>query len=167
MPARDAYLRTNNSGVHTATKHQSATNEKVKLPTSDFGAFYPTGYIAIAFEKYEDTQHVCEELRAGGWDKQDCNLHTAEKVAEAAQCNIDNSGFMSRLGSSIAAVQKHLEAAKHGATFLLVYAPTDSNAERVTNIVRRRPYILAHRYHRLAIEDLGGSDTDSHAKSPR
>lgn len=150
-----------------ATKRKKVVDEEGNLLMTDFGAFYPIGYIVVAFEKYEDAEHVCQELRGGGRDEQNCNLHTAEKVAEAAQKNIDDTGFMARLGKSIAAVKKDLEAAKNGATFLLVYAPKDDDAEQAMNVIRRRQYIHAHRYHRLAIEDLGGSNAESHAASPR
>ncbi len=74
---------------------------------------------------------------------------------------------MARLGKSVAAVKKHLEAAQEGATFLLIYAPNDFDAERVMNVLRRRPYVLAHRYHRFAIEDLVDGEAETHVTSPR
>jgi hypothetical protein len=120
--------------------------------------------VVIAFEQYEDAHQACEDLRTGGYEERDCDLHTAEEVAEAAQRNLDNTGLMGRLGKSVAAIKKHMQAAESGATFLLVYAPNDLDTERVMNVVRRRPFILAHRYHRFAIEDL---DSNSSATSPR
>ncbi|MGH8503752.1 MAG: hypothetical protein ACREVE_15065 [Gammaproteobacteria bacterium] len=134
---------------------------------TDFGAFYPTGYIVAAFEKYEDAQQTCQDLRTGGYEERDCALHTAEEVAESARRNLENSGLMARLGKSVAAIRKHLEAAQQGATFLLIYAPDDFDAERVMNVIRRRPCVLAHRYHRFAIEDLVNGQASRHATSPR
>lgn len=133
----------------------------------DFGAFYPTGYIVAAFEKYEDARQTCQDLYTGGYEERDCGLHTAEEVAEAAQRNLENTGLMARLGKSTAAIKKHLEAAKEGATFLLIYAPIDFDAERAMNVIRRRPYVLAHRYHRFAIEDLVNGQAETHVTSPR
>jgi len=37
---------------------------------------------------------------------------------------------------------------------LLIYAPGDTDAARAMNVIRRVPFEFAHRYHRLAIEDL-------------
>lgn len=137
-------------------KRKPFLNEQGELSTTDFGIFYPTGYMIIAFERYEDAEQTCRELRIGGYDPVDCDLHTAEKVAEFAQHNLDEStGLFARLGKSAEAVRKHLEAAQNGATFLRVYAPNDLDVERVLNVVRRRPFGLVHRYHRFAIEDLG------------
>ena len=89
-----------------------------------------------------------------GYSKRACSIHMGEKVAKAAQRNIDDAGFMARIGKSVAAVKKHLQAAQQGATFLLVYAPNDDDAEGVMNAVGDKPVMLAHRYHHLVIEDL-------------
>jgi hypothetical protein len=134
---------------------------------TDFGAFYPTGYIVTAFEEYEDAQQTRQDLLTGGYEERDCALHTAQEVAEAAQRNIEDTGLMARVGKSAAAVKKHLEAAQQGATFLLVYAPKDDDAERVMNAVGDKPVMLAHRYHHLVIEDLRENEADTHVTSPR
>jgi hypothetical protein len=138
-----------------AIQRKPVMNEQGELSTTDFGIFYPTGYMIVAFERYEDAEQTCRELRIGGYDPVDCDLHTADKVAEFAQRNLENTGLWARLGQSAEAVKKHLEAAQKGATFLRVYAPNDLDVERVMNVVRRRPFVLSHRYHRFAIEDLG------------
>ncbi|MBA2409886.1 MAG: hypothetical protein H0V62_08985 [Gammaproteobacteria bacterium] len=133
----------------------------------DFGAFYPTGYLVIAFERGDDARQTCHELRVGGYDEQDCAVHEPRDVAERAHRNINNAGLMARLGKSIAAVKKHASAAGNGATFLTVYAPDDVEAERVMNVVRRRPHVLAHRYQRFAIQDLAERDEEAGATSAR
>jgi len=138
-----------------AIKRRPLQNEQGVLSTTDFGLFYPTGYMVIAFERYEDAEQSCRDLRIGGYDPVDCDLHTAEEVAEFDQRQLDNAGLMARLGKSAKAVEKDLQAARKGATFLRVFAPNDLDAERVMNVVRRRPFIHVHRYHRFAIEDLG------------
>jgi hypothetical protein len=136
-------------------KRRPLFNEQGKLSTTDFGVFYPTGYIIIAFERYEDAEHTCRELRLGGYDPLDCSLHAAEIVAANMQRCLEYAGLLARLGASVKAIEKDLQAAQNGATFLRVYAPNDLDAERVMNVVRRRPFVHAHRYHRWAIEDLG------------
>jgi hypothetical protein len=88
-------------------------------------------------------------------------------MAELAQRNLDDTGLMARVGKSAAAVKKHLQAAQQGATFLLVYAPKDDDAQRVMNAVGDRPVMLAHRYHHLVIEDLREDEADTHVTSPR
>jgi hypothetical protein len=122
---------------------------------SDFGIFYPRGHLVVAFGKRQDAEQVRRDLMTGGYDPADCLLATAEEVAEGARRNLeDHAGFLARLGKSDEAVGKHLEAAKHGATFLLIYAPGDTESERAMNVVRRVPFEFAHRYHRFAIQTL-------------
>ncbi len=50
---------------------------------------------------------------------------------------------MARIGKSVAAVKKHLQAAQQGATFLLVYAPNDDGAEGVMSAVGDKPVTRA------------------------
>jgi hypothetical protein len=106
-----------------AIKRKKVVNEKGSPQKADFGAFYPTDYMIVAFERYEAAQQTCEDLRTGGYSAEDCDLHTAEEVAEFAQRNLESAGLMVHLGKSAAAVEKHLQAARNGATFLRVYAP--------------------------------------------
>lgn len=48
----------------------------------------------------------------------------------------------------------HLETAKEGGSFLIIYAPDKLTTDRAMNVIRRVPFELAHRYHRLAVEEL-------------
>jgi hypothetical protein len=40
-------------------EHKKVVDAEGNLQASAFGAFYPTGYIVIAFERYEDADQVC------------------------------------------------------------------------------------------------------------
>lgn len=120
---------------------------------TDFGVFHPRGHLVVAFSRHEDAAKVRQDLLTGGYDPADCVLATAEQVAEGARKNLqDHTGFLATLGKSDEAVAKHLEAAKQGHTFLMMYAPGDLESERAMNVVRRVPFSFAHRYHRFAIQ---------------
>lgn len=119
------------------------------------GIFYPVGYLVVAFPKKEDAERVRRDLITGGYDATDCLIYTCAEVVEAARSNLaENRGFLARLAWSDNAVKIHLEKAKGGAVFLLIYAPSDIEAERAMNVVRRVPFDFVHRYHRLAIEEV-------------
>ena len=124
-----------------------------KLPT-DFGIFYPTGWIVVAFQDKADAERVQQDLFTGGYDAEDCMLVGAADVIPAAHGQLDNAGWLARLGKSDEMVETHLHAAKGGSTFLIVYASTDEEAGRVMNVVRRVAFQFAHRYRRFAIEML-------------
>jgi hypothetical protein len=135
--------------------NQTSENKPRTVPPTDFGIFYPIGYLVVAFPKQEDALQVQRDLMAGGYDPADCEFYTSEEVADAAQRNLaDNKGFLARLGWSDEAVKAHLEAAKQGSAFLLIYAPGDTEAARAMNVIRRVPFDFAHRYQRFTIEEI-------------
>ena len=73
---------------------------------------------------------------------------------EAAEKNLDQGNFLPRLGAADKVIELHLEAAKEGGSFLVVYAPDKLTSDRAMNVIRRVPLEFAHRYHRLAVEEL-------------
>lgn len=131
-------------------------NEPRTAPqTTDFGIFYPVGYLVVAFPTHEAAQQAQRDLMTGGYEPGDCLLATSAEVAAAAERNLnDHTGFLARLGKSDEAVQVHLTAAQQGASFLLIYAPGDTDVARAMNVIRRGPFKFVHRYHRFAIENL-------------
>ncbi|MGJ0516637.1 MAG: hypothetical protein ACR65O_12920 [Methylomicrobium sp.] len=134
---------------------QTSENAPRTAPATDYGIFYPLGYLVVAFPKQEDALHVQRDLMAGGYDRADCEVYASEEVAAAAERNLaDNKGFLARLGWSDEAVKIHLESARQGAAFLLVYAPHDTDVARAMNVIRRVPFEFAHRYQRFTIEKL-------------
>jgi hypothetical protein len=124
-----------------------------KLPT-DFGIFYPTGWMVAAFPERESAERVRRDLLTGGYDEEDCRLVTAEQVIPAAQEQLEDAGWLARLGKADEYLQEHLNAAKHDSAFLLIYAPSDAEAERAMNVVRRVPFDFVHRYRRFAIQKM-------------
>jgi hypothetical protein len=133
----------------------SANDATLQSIDTSFGIFYPVGYIVAGFPEPAHAEQVRRDLLTGGYDAQDCVFHGAAEVADATQRNLaQNTGFLATLGRSDDMVRRHLEAARKGAAFLLIYAPGDLEASRAMNVVRRVPFVFAHRYHRLAIEEL-------------
>ena len=121
---------------------------------TDFGIFYPVGYLVAAFPAQDEAERVRRDLLTGGYDPSDVRLYTCAEVAAATEENLNHTGVLARLGKSDDAIRLHLAAAREGASFLLIYAPGDTDTTRAMNVVRRGPFNFVHRYHRLAIEDV-------------
>jgi len=118
------------------------------------GIFYPVGYLVAAFPEEAQAQQVQGDLRTGGYEEGDCLLYRCEEIAKAAQQNLEqNTSWLSQLGRGDDALRLHLASARRGASFLLIYAPGDTDASRAMNVIRRVPFEFVHRYHRLAIEE--------------
>jgi hypothetical protein len=124
-----------------------------KLPT-EFGIFYPTGWTVVAFPRVESAEQVQRDLLTGGYDEQECKLVRSDELVPLAQGHLAGADWLSRLGKADEMLERQLAAAHRGSAFLVIYAPTESEVERVMNVVRRVPFEFAHRYRRLAIEVL-------------
>lgn len=130
------------------------TSEKPEYATS-FGLFYPVGYLVVGFKNEKDALQVQQDLKTGGYEAEDCASFSCRQVIEVASDNLEkNTGFLARLGWADEAIKIHLETAKEGGSFLVIYAPDSVSSDRAMNVVRRVPFEFVHRYHRLAIEEL-------------
>ncbi|MDE2617105.1 MAG: hypothetical protein KGL73_08795 [Burkholderiales bacterium] len=124
-----------------------------KLHT-DFGAFFPTGHMVVAFQQAQDAHQVMHELEELAQRPLDALELTPQQMAEFAEKNLHQAGFIANMGTSMKTVQAFLDAAKAGATFLILPVPDNSAAERVSQAIHHVPFVLAERYHRMVIETV-------------
>lgn len=120
----------------------------------EFGAFYPTGYTVVGFQQEEDARQVMHELQAMGQAPVDALEVSALQMQAFAEKNLHDAGFIANLGTSLSTVQAFLEAARAGASFLVLPTPNDVAAERVSEAIHHVPFLLAERYRRLVIETV-------------
>ncbi|MEQ1660636.1 MAG: hypothetical protein ABL896_17870 [Hylemonella sp.] len=118
----------------------------------DFGAFFPTGHMVVAFQQPQDAHQVVHELEALG--RVDALELSPQEMADFAEKNLHEAGFIANLGSSLTTVQSFLDAARAGATFLILPTPDSQTAEHVSQAIHHVPFVLAERYHRLVIETV-------------
>ena len=124
-----------------------------KLQT-DFGAFFPKGHMVVAFQQAQDAHQVVHELEELAHQPLDALELTPQQMAEFAEKNLHQAGFIANMGTSMKTVQAFLDAAKAGATFLIVPIPDQGTAERVSQAIHHVPFLMAERYHRLVIETV-------------
>lgn len=118
----------------------------------DFGAFFPTGHMVVAFQQPQDAHQVVHELEALG--PAEVLELSPQEMADFAEKNLHQAGFIASLGTSLATVQSFLDAARAGATFLILPTPDSRTAEHVSQAIHHVPFVLAERYHRLVIETV-------------
>jgi hypothetical protein len=120
----------------------------------DFGAFYPTGHMVVAFQDEADAIKIQNELKSQGQVFADTTMVSSELMTEFARKNLTEASFIADLGTSVLTVQSFLDAARKGATFLIVATPNNEAAERVSVAIHHVSFVLAERYHILAIESV-------------
>jgi hypothetical protein len=75
-------------------------------------------------------------------------------MIDFAERNLAETGVIANLGTSLTTVQAFLDAARQGVSFLILPTPDESAAARVSAAIHRVPFVLAERYHQLAIETV-------------
>ena len=124
-------------------------------PPTQFGVFYPLGHVVLALESREDAERMRQLLIDGGYDESDVTLWSSSEVAAGARELEQSAGVLARLfGAEIAAMDKHIELADAGYTFLVAYCPSDLDTKRVMNVARRFRYALAQKYERFSITEF-------------
>jgi len=120
----------------------------------EFGAFFPTGHMVVAFQQPQDAHQVVRELEELEHHAVDALELSPQEMAEFAEKNLQEAGFIANMGSSLTTVQAFLDAARAGATFLILPTPDREAAEHVSQAIHHVPFVLAERYHRLLIETV-------------
>jgi len=120
----------------------------------DFGAFYPTGYMVVGFRVHTDATRVLQALAKQGHQSDGAIELSSQQMIDFAEKNMREAGVIANLGTSLTTLQVFLDAAKEGVYFLILPTPDDEAAQRATEAIHRVPFVLAERYHRLAIETV-------------
>ncbi len=124
-------------------------------PPTQFGIFYPLGYLAVALRHKADAAQVRQALVAGGYDAGDARIVPTEAVIRGAEQSLKSANPLVRmLGWEHEALAAHGDLARMGYTFMLIYVPSDLDTERVMAVVRRFEYGLAHKFDRFAVHEL-------------
>jgi hypothetical protein len=94
--------------------------------------------------------------RYGGYDEPDITLWSSSEVAAGARELQQSASVIARIfGAEIAAMDKHIELADAGYTFVVAYCPSDLDTQRLLmNVARRFRYGLAQKYDRFTITKL-------------
>lgn len=119
------------------------------------GVFYPRGYVIITFESAQQAENVRRRLREGGYDEEDVELMDTERVKQGTSEDLKHlSPVIKALGNEQELIRGHQSQAAEGNTFLLAYAPSDLDTQRVMNVARDVGYHMAHKYDRFTIAKL-------------
>jgi hypothetical protein len=132
-----------------------AKEAKEKAPPTRFGIFYPRGYVVVALRTQEDAERMRWSLIEGGYAEEDVKLLDTEKVLEIASAELEQLNPLVRaVGGEAEATQSHIAGATAGQIFLVAYAPSELDTERLMNVARRVGYVRAQKYDRFSVAEL-------------
>jgi hypothetical protein len=117
--------------------------------------FYPRGYVILAFHRQEDAERVRQLLVDGGYSEDDVQVMDTDRVLKGASADLEHlSPLIKLLGTESKVMESHKAGAAAGQTFLIAYAPSDLDTERLMNVARRTGYVKAHKYDRFSLTEL-------------
>jgi hypothetical protein len=132
----------------------SNEHQPPSVPTQ-FGVFYPLGHVVVAFRSREDAERMRQLLLDGGYDERDVTLWSDAEVAVGARELRQSASVIAKIfGAELEAMDKHIELADAGYTFLVAYSPSDLDTKRLMNVAHRFRYALAQKYDRFSITEL-------------
>ena len=118
------------------------------------GAFKPVGHVVVAMPDDTSAAQAAQALRQQGFDADDILAYTAAEEDDEMDRMLQHTSDFAGFGYEVTLMRKYRELAARGASWLIVFAPEDDQAERVASTVRGHGALLAEKYHRLVIEDL-------------
>jgi len=144
-----------NSDDPTIRKTAMAKQEQESAPPKRFGIFYPRGYVVLALRNQDDAERMRWSLIEGGYDEDDIKLLDTDKVLEIASNELEQLNPLVRaVGAESQATESHIAGAKQGHAFLVAYAPSELDTERLMNVARRIGYMKAQKYDRFSVTEL-------------
>lgn len=124
-------------------------------PPTQFGIFYPRGYVVVALRTAEDAERMKWSLVEGGYAEDDIKILDTKLVLEKASADLEQlSPLVRALGEEAQATASHRAGAAAGHTFLVAYAPSDLDTQRLMNVARRIGYAKAQKYDRFTVTEL-------------
>lgn len=119
-----------------------------------FGAFKPVGHVVIAMPDDESAARAVQALRARGFAEEDILQYTAAEEGHEMDRMLQHASGAAGFGVEISLMRRYQELARNGASWLVVFAPEDAQAELVSEVAKSHGAWIAQKYHRLVIEDL-------------
>lgn len=127
--------------------------DKSRPPTT-FGVFKPTGHTLMAFHTQEEVRAAVKELSKLGFGARAMVQYSAEEMRAQAQGELQAPSPIANFGYEVDLLRMHKELADQGCAFLLVHAPSESQANVVAALVQQLKPVTAQHYGRFLIQDL-------------
>jgi hypothetical protein len=127
------------------------TKEDIRRTT---GILNPIGHVVLAFMDDAVTAAAVAALRDLGFTELDILAYTAEEATPRLRERVRTASEASGFGFEITLMRRYLAFAETGAGWLIVYAPSDTAAQLITDVGKRYDALCAVRYHLLTSEDL-------------
>jgi len=122
--------------------------------TNMFGSFYPTGWMVLMFPSEQQARDAGQLLAGAGFADEALMLLTPADVRVHLVGVKGDENILPSAGSEGDTVRKFAEMAAQGHRGLMVKAPDQEDADRVTTLLKDAAISYGQRYRKLVIEDV-------------
>jgi len=154
QPARHCVIRHHQEWGKVGNLRRQTPLDKAHLPTS-LGMFTPTGRVVLGFASDADMASARKALRAAKFAANTIAAFSSSEVVAGFQKLRPKFSKVAPLFNEWRIMRDHYELARQGGGFLVVYAPSTAETQRVVRIANKFRLRLAHKYNRLSIQTGG------------
>jgi hypothetical protein len=116
------------------------------------GILNPVGHVLVALKDDATTGAAVVQLRELGFTDADILQYANDEATPRLRDRVVEAG--GGHGFEITLMRRYLAFAEKGAGWLVVFAPSDTAAQLITNVAKRMRALCAVRYHDEGNEDL-------------
>ncbi|GHA13179.1 hypothetical protein GCM10008090_23630 [Arenicella chitinivorans] len=131
-------------------------------PQTSFGAFKPVGNVVAVFNDADSAARARTDLEAGGYQPDEVTLMRSVEFTQLLDEMREDQHAIALLGSELRKTDEFRDHADRGATFLVIYAPSDEETKRAMRVVSRYNYHFALKYGHLLIERFDPAHPANH-----
>ena len=129
---------------------------------SEFGIFYPTGYVLSVFADSDRAAQAVSALRAAGFETDDLVVASGTDVLEYSRQMRANRGLFSRFehfvsglyGDEATLADELVQLAERGHTFVAIHAPDGAATARVSEVVSPFVPVVFRKFDSLSYTDF-------------
>lgn len=126
----------------------------INSPPKSFGVFKPVGHTVIAFATPQALDMAAAALLADGFDEADLTRYTPVLMLAQTASDLQTASPLASMGQELNLVKAHRALAEQGCSFLVVHAPDDAQAVKVTAVAKALHALAAQRYGSFIVEEL-------------
>jgi len=119
-----------------------------------FGALNPVGHVVLAFDSDRVASDARSALLEGGAADDDIFVFSSAELEPRLAEMLRNTSGTAGFGYEVTLMRRYLALMQENAGWLIVHAPEDAEADRVSEVARRFQAKSAVRYRTLASEEL-------------
>jgi hypothetical protein len=147
---------------HPRGGHMTLSAADFKHGDSEFGIFYPTGYVLSVFPDAASADRAVTALLDGGFKADDLVIATGQDVLDYSREMRSNPGLVSRFEQLVASLYGDegpladvlVGLAERGHKFVAVPAPDDTVTTRVSEALRPYAPVVLRKFDSLSYTDF-------------